>query len=231
MVKFFPSFVGSKAFWVPRLSQFKGRRFVEPFCGSAVLSANLASSTILNDLDPYVTLILKNFLNLEVPEVFTAKDYFEVRVRPDWWRWAFCLQKMSFSGVFRYSRNGYNVPIKKDLESIAVREDYEAACKRWLNLRPEVHFGSYLSISLTSLEGAVVVFDPPYENSKASYNSKSFDYNAYWEYVEQARKVADVVVFDSADNLLSRYPDVEMQFRKMRVNGRYKGGQEALALL
>lgn len=61
MVKFLPSYVGSKRHWVSRLAQFKGMDFVELFAGSAILSANLAKTALLNDRDPVVSTILSRF--------------------------------------------------------------------------------------------------------------------------------------------------------------------------
>lgn len=117
MFKFLKSYVGSKSYWVNRLQQYKSRRFVELFCGSAVLSANLScKNPILNDLDVYIYKILSNFDSLIVPDSFTKEDYYLVRKNDDWWKYIFCLQAMSFSGVFRYSKNGYNVPIKKNIK-------------------------------------------------------------------------------------------------------------------
>ena len=93
MYKFLPSYVGSKSFWLKYLENYKGRNFVEPFAGSGIISANLANKTILNDLDEYVYLILKNFNDLIVPENFSSEDYFNVRSKKDWWKYAYCLQK------------------------------------------------------------------------------------------------------------------------------------------
>lgn len=112
LMYFLPSYVGSKKIWVKKLLYYSGMDFVELFCGSAVLSANLAKSALLNDLDPYIHLVLSRFDELIVPEKFTLEDYYTYRKVENWWQFTYVLQKMSFSGVFRYSKNGYNVPPK-----------------------------------------------------------------------------------------------------------------------
>ena len=152
MYQFLPSYVGSKKQWVDRLRKdFDQSDVVEPFCGSAVLSANLAKTAILNDLDPFVYQILSQFDKLIVPDQFTKEDYFRVREQKDWWKYAYCLQKMSFSGVFRYSKNGYNVPIKP-IQFVELRPQYEQALNRWKELNPEVLNLSYLDIDKTKIK-------------------------------------------------------------------------------
>lgn len=233
-VRFLPSYVGSKASWLPLLNNLAGLDFFEPFCGSAVLSANLARTAILNDVDPYVVRILREYDRLIVPEVFDREDYFRVRKTGDWWKYIYCLQRMSFSGVFRYSeRSGYNVPCKpeEDVKAISVRAEYERALKRFRELNPIVMNRDYRELPIFLAEGRVVVLDPPYQGGKAAYN-QAFDYDAYWRYVEEVRKVAfKVVLFDIEGNIAPRYPQVQLQRRKMRVNGKYRGNIEAMAIL
>ena len=244
MYKFIPVYVGSKSHWVSRLIEFKGKPFVELFSGSAVLSANLASEALLNDKDEMIYKILKNFTELTVPETFTETDYFQVRGGSEWWRYIYCLQKMCFSGVFRYSKNGYNVPIKKNLKPVQARAEYEESKIRYLELNPVVLNKSYDEIALSELEGRVVVLDPPYEGSQASYNDskakagleskrpkkKGFDYDKYWEHVRLVCEVAEVViVFDAVRNLQKQGIPVYMT-RKMRVNGARPGDEEGLAI-
>ena len=52
MIKFLPSYVGSKSRWISELEEFRGKDFVEIFCGSSVISSNLARTSILNDFGP-----------------------------------------------------------------------------------------------------------------------------------------------------------------------------------
>lgn len=244
LVKFFISFVGSKAQWV-RNDIFrneigiKENRIVELFCGSSVISANLAKSCLLIDVDPVICKILTYFNQQIVPEKFTVDDYFEKREADNWWQYAYCLQKMSFSGVFRYNskKNKYNVPIKKNKDGtyykteINVREEYLMALKRWEELMPEVRNCSYLDVPLSDLEDSVVIFDPPYEGSKASYN-KDLNYDSYWEKVNKVLDVSKkVIVFDRVENIQKRLGNVEFYTRKMRVNGKYAGDEEGCVFL
>lgn len=242
MIRFMPSYVGSKRLWVERLrGDLQGRPIAEMFCGSAVLSANLASKALLVDFDPMVASILSRFDEQVVPEVFTREDYYELRSRPDWWRYAYCLQSISFSGVFRYSeRSGYNVPAKGGADPAKnkvnewnIRPSYEQALERWRDLNPTVLNTSYLDvtpdyIAETLGDDAVVVLDPPYEGSQASYNT-AFDYDAYWERVDVLRERFTTIVFDRVDNLISHDLDVH-GVRKMRVNGARPGDEEGMAI-
>lgn len=228
--EFFPSFVGSKKQWIHTLNEFRGKPFVEPFCGSAILSANLAGTARLSDSDPYVAQILSRFDEQIVPELFTEEDYLRVRKNPDWWKYAFCLQAMSFSGVFRYSKNGYNVPIKKGLKAVKMRERYLRSLQKWKHLAPTIVNDSYLHTSFRSLRDAVVVLDPPYQGSKASYNHFEFDYEQYWDWVTAIRKLPKaIIIFDRERNLkLREIPSISS--RKMRVNGKHKGDVEKMAI-
>ena len=224
MIKFLPSYVGSKSYWVNYLEKYKDKDFVELFAGSAVLSANLAKSCILNDKDKYVYKILSEFDKLIVPESFTQEDYFRVRSLSDWWKYSYNLQKMSFSGVFRYSKNGYNVPVKKYITEVNLLQDYQEALNRWKNLNPVIFNKNYLDIEFELLENKVVVFDPPYENSQASYNYDIFDYHQYFEYIRLLEGSATILLFDNIDNL----PFNNYKSRAMVVNGKHKKNSEGL---
>lgn len=233
LIKFMPSYVGSKAYWVERLKNYKDKDFVEVFSGSSVLSANLAKTAILNDLDPIIYKIFSNYEQLIVPEEFTIDDYFRTRKLSDWWKHIYCLQKMCFSGVFRYSKNGFNVPPKanfKDNGVIKVSDEFKRAKKRFKELNPTVLNLSYDKIPMDSFKDKVVIFDPPYEGSQTAYN-KVFDYQAYWAFVKQVSKIAEtVIIFDTQANIeKAGYTVIET--RKMRVNGSKEGSLEAMAIV
>jgi site-specific DNA-adenine methylase len=244
-IKFFTGYVGSKARWVnnKKLIEKIGVRenhIVELFCGSAVIPANLAKTCLLVDKDPIICKILSEFDHQIVPEVFTAEDYFVARDLPNWWQYIYCLQKMSFSGVFRYNakKNIYNVPIKKNPDGtyykkeIKVYEEYLKARKRWIELKPEVRNYSYTYVPMSEMKDAVVILDPPYEGSKAAYN-KDFNYDFYWRHVRYIQEVAKVVVlFDRVKNIRKRLgDDVEIHMKKLRVNGKYAGDEEGMVFL
>ncbi|KKN88853.1 hypothetical protein LCGC14_0244600 [marine sediment metagenome] len=236
MIKFLPSYVGSKKQWVDRLAPlFKGDEFIEYFCGSAVLSANLASKAILNDIDPEIYKILKYFNRQEVPETFSSHDYYRVRSEPDWWRHAYCLQRMSFSGVFRYSKNGYNVPIKKSKDGepigpVSVVEEYAEALARWEELKPIVTDMHYSELPYGLAHGRVAILDPPYDGSQAAYNVSNFSYGAYWNYVDGLKHHAKaIVIFDRLSNLEQR-GITPLDTRSMRVAGHYDGDIEAVGV-
>jgi site-specific DNA-adenine methylase len=215
LIKFLPSYIGSKSYWVKKLARFEGRNFVELFCGSAVLSANLASSCVLNDLDPFVYKILSRFNQQIVPVPFTADDYFQVRKLPDWWKYAYCLQRLSFSGVFRYSKNGFNVPIKNKNANIDLSEDYTEAVYRWNQLAPTILNRQYFALNDFINSDVVLILDPPYEGAQAAYN-ETFDFHYYWEYVRMNEDIAKtMVLFDYESNL----PFPAMDKRTTRPNG------------
>jgi site-specific DNA-adenine methylase len=236
MIKFLPSYVGSKKQWVERLGTlFNGEPIIEYFCGSAVLSANLASNAILNDLDPYIYRILSRFDEQKVPEIFSSHDYYAVRGEPDWWKSVYCLQRMSFSGVFRYSKNGYNVPIKKSkegepIEPVDVREEYAKALTRWKELNPVVLNMHYSCIPYEMARHRVAILDPPYDGSQAAYNAMKFQYGAYWNFVDGLKKYAKaIVIFDRLSNL-EQHDITPLDTRNMRVAGHYDGDVEAIGV-
>ena len=235
MIKFLPSYVGSKSRWVPKLEAFRGKDFIEPFCGSAVISANLAETAILNDLDDKLHLILSHFKHLICPESFSSEDYEKVKWDKDnWWKYAYCLQKMSFSGVFRYSKNGYNVPIKANLrgKTVHLTEDFQEAQKRMSELNPLILKLDYCELNKKYFKERVAVFDPPYQGSQASYNG-NFDYPKYWDFVKEVTPLCEaVILFDRLSNLLEQnYKLEDIQVRKMVVNGKYKPDTEAMVII
>ena len=239
-IRFLPSYVGSKRHWLPTLEPLRGRPFVELFAGSAILSANLASRALLVDSDPVVARVLSRFPEQIVPKTFTRDDFYRVRSTPEWWRHAYALQSMSFSGVFRYSENGYNVPAKGGRHSSLnavnethVRDDYTLALGRWHDLSPDVRCTSYTTVTDDDIaalgDDVVVVIDPPYEGSAAAYNAAGFDYDEYWARVAGLTARFDTVLFDRESNLRDRgYPVTAT--RKMRVNGARSGDSEAMSL-
>ena len=222
MIKFLSSYVGSKSCWVEKLREFENSDIVEMFAGSSVISANLAKTSILNDSDEFLYKILSKYDELIVPNTFTKEDYFKNRSNKDWWKYAFCFQKMSFSGVFRYSKNGYNVPCKK-IEKISVKDEYIKSLNRWLDLKPFVTNFCFFDFPMKNLKNRIVVLDPPYENSNASYNKK-FDYHLYWEMVRKIEGISTIILFDDHKNI----PFPKYKTREMVVNGKHKGSKEAM---
>jgi site-specific DNA-adenine methylase len=228
-IQFLPSYVGSKKHWIEQLQDYRESDIVELFCGSAVLSANLAKTAILNDNNKFIYQILSHFDELEVPETFTEKDYYQVRGQPDWWRHAYCLQKMSFSGVFRHSKNGYNVPIKPNHPPIHMRNNYERALAKWQKMKPIVLNRDYLEVPRNLIKDKLLILDPPYEDSQTAYNGE-FDYGQYWEFVNEIKSVVDrLILFDREENL-KRQNILPIGQRKMRVNGSRPGGTESIAI-
>ena len=229
---FLSSYVGSKRAWIDRLyNRYSNRDIVELFAGSAVISANLAKTAVLNDTDKYVYNILKYFDQLIVPDEFTQDDYFECRKKDDWWKYAFCLSKMSFSGVFRHSKNGFNVPVKENIKAIRVRREYEESLKRWHEIKPHVLNLCYYDVDIELIKNKLLICDPPYQKSQASYNTNAiFDYNKYWEYVRNSVSVADtVILFDRKENLLAQGFPV-LGERVMCVNGKHKSDVESVSI-
>ena len=223
LIKFLPTYVGSKSWWVKHLQKFKGERIVESFCGSAVLSSNLASECVLNDLDPYIYKILSRFDKQVIKDVFTPEDYFYHRGQPDWWKYCYSLMKLSFSGVFRYSKNGFNVPIKHR-KNISVGDDYNKALNRWRELSPMILNKNYWEINEHVTHNSILILDPPYEKAQASYNL-GFNYEDYWLYVYYNEHICKtVVLFDFLDNMLTS----NCETRNTRVNGARTANKEAI---
>ena len=150
LTKFLPAYVGSKACWVEKLEQYRGRDFVEFFAGSAAISANLANRAVLNDIDPFLHKYFRQYESQPVVETFTDKDYFAKRPNKNWYRWLYYLQKMSFSGVYRWSKNGYNVPIKRDYKSgsMHLKDEVEQSIDRFGALSPSLHNLDYEDVPM-----------------------------------------------------------------------------------
>ena len=198
--KFMPTWQGSKASWVKKLQHHYGKDFVELFAGSGVISASLAKTTILNDIDPFIYKILSRFDELVPMEIFTEEDYFTYRSKEDWWKYSFYLLKMSFSSMFRYSSNGFNVPFNKKIKQLRVMHEYRDSLRRWKELSPTVLNGSYLDIQKELLKDKVVISDPPYENAKAGYNT-SFNYHEYWNFIKSLEGTCELIIFDYIENM------------------------------
>lgn len=206
-IRFLPAWTGHKTRWLPALEQFRGRAMVELFAGSAVISANLASSALLVDLDEPLTRVLANYDRLFVPETFTTQQYDLARSGTgDWWRSAFYLSAMARGGIWRHSaRSGFNVQARSQ-DSRSMRPQYLDALKRWQELKPVVLHGSYDDLTVDDIaafhENPLVVLDPPYEDTSAAYNSDTFDYGAYWRHVALLTQHFDVLLFDLTENLI-----------------------------
>lgn len=233
LVKFLPSYVGSKACWIGKLEQYRGRDFVEFFAGSGVISANLASQATLNDSDPFLHAYFRQYESQPIVKAFTGRGYFAKRSRSDWWKWLYYLQKMSFSGVYRWGRNGYNVPIKPEYKSKPVRlaDEIERSIGRFKSLSPSLHNLDYLDVPMPE-NPDVAVLDPPYQFKQKTWSAPSIDYEQYWGFVRRCMdSFRVVIVFDWEENMRERLPDRAYDTRKMRVNGARKGALEAMCVV
>ena len=240
LTKFLPSYVGSKAYWVGKLEQYRGRDFVEFFAGSAVISANLARQAVLNDLDKFLYKYFRQYEDQPVTDEFTNKDYFAKRKQKDWYRWLYYLQRMSFSGVYRWSKNGYNVPIKQDYKpkgeegeskAVHLKDEIERSIKRFKELAPALYNLDYRKVSMPE-NPDIAILDPPYESKQAAYNVPPFDYEQYWKFVHRCTGLFKVViVFDWDKNIRKHLNGRSCDTRKMRVNGKYDGATEAMCII
>jgi site-specific DNA-adenine methylase len=229
IVKLLPSYVGSKSYWLKDLECLKGMDIAELFCGSSIISANLASKAYLNDSDPYIHKILTHYKDLVEVDCFTSDDYYRCRELKDWWKYSYYLQKMSFSGVFRYSKNGFNVA-KKPIERVEILDELMKAKFRMKELNPKITNLNYLDPKIEDYNGYAVIMDPPYEGSNAAYNKK-FNYSDYWDFIQFIKERANpLVIFDRQCNINKHFPQYEPKLRMMRVNGKCKGDVEAMII-
>lgn len=251
-VRLLPSYAGSKSHWIHRLEHLRGRNIVELFAGTGSISVNYADHALLVELDPQLARILAHYDELEVPEVFTRQDYYDVRGREDWWRFAYGLSAMAFSGLFRYSDRGFNAthkgggpgtkdgPVKPGTsprhEAMRLRPEFERALERWTALRPQVRNASYADITDDDIasvgECPLVILDPPYEGTKTPYNDKhgGFDYDAYWARARELAQRFDVIIFDTAGNLERAGYEVHGT-RTMKMNGARAAEAEAVTFV
>ena len=232
LTKFLPSYVGSKAQWVEKLEQYRGRDFVEFFAGSAAISAGLANHAVLNDSDRFLHAYFREYERQPIVETFTDKGYFAKRSQKTWFRYLYYLQKMAFSGVYRWSKNGFNVAIKKEYKSNAVhlKDDVERSIERFKALHPSLHNLDYADVPIPE-NPDVAVLDPPYESKQAAYNSARFDYARYWDFVHKCMDVFRVVIIFDCDVNMRAHGFNDYDTRKMRVNGKHKGALEAMCII
>ncbi len=205
---------------------------MEFFAGSAAISANLANRAVLNDLDPFLYRYFRQYESQPIVETFTNRDYFAKRFQADWYRHLYYLQKMSFSGLYRWSRNGYNVALKRDYKSKAVhlKDEIEQSIERFKALKPSLHNLDYLKVPIPE-KPDIAVLDPPYESKQAAYNSAPFDYKRYWEFVHECIDVFRVVIIFDCDVNMRTHGFHNYDTRKMVVNGKYKGALEAMCII
>jgi len=231
--KFLPAYVGSKACWVEKLEQYRGRDFVEFFAGSAAISASLANHAVLNDSDPFLHRYFQEYEHQPIVETFTDRDFFAKRFQDDWYRYLYYLQKMSFSGIYRCNKKGlYNAPIRSTCKSNAVhlKDDIEQSIERFKALNPSLHNLDYSDVPIPE-NPDVAVLDPPYESKQAAYNSASFDYERYWDFVHKCIDVFRVVIIFDCDVNMRAHGFRNYDTRKMRVNGKHKGALEAMCII
>jgi len=231
--KFLPAYVGSKACWVEKLEQYRGRDFVEFFAGSAAISASLANRAVLNDSDPFLHRYFREYEYQPIMETFTDKDFFAKRFQVDWCRYLYYLQKMSFSGIYRCNQKGlYNAPIRATCKSNAVhlKDDVERSIERFNALNPSLHNLDYTDVPIPE-NPDVAVLDPPYESKQAAYNSASFDYGRYWDFVHKCLDMFRVVIIFDCDVNMRAHGFHDYDTRKMRVNGKHKGSLEAMCII
>lgn len=219
--KLLPGFIGGKARWTRHLKAFDGKQMVEPFAGSAAISFALAAPRpIWCEIDPVLARILEQFPDQIVPEVFTLNDYYNCRSRTDWWRYAYCLSRMSFAGVFRHTPAGFTVPPDKRLAEVRLRPAFERSLARWKELEPRVHCRSWVDLEPEAYLDRVVIVDPPFKGSKTAYNHVD-DYRQLWDSVQKIRDLAEAVVcFEYADVLARLFPGQPLITRISRPNGK-----------
>jgi site-specific DNA-adenine methylase len=234
--RFLHSYVGSKRRWLPALRSIAEQKpIAELFAGSAAISAAYASSALIVDTDEDVTRVLRQFDELIVPDEFTVEDYNRVRRTEDWWLYSYYLSAMSFGGSWRSSKKGGWNLIPRNQKTYALRDSYDRALTRWRELSPDVRTSSYLDITDEEIENVrgystLVVLDPPYENTAAQYNTKTFDYAAYWDRVQSLASRFDVLLFDKASNLQRAGYEVE-GVQTMSGIGTKKADAEGMSFL
>jgi hypothetical protein len=132
---------------------------------------------------------------------------------------------MSRSGIFRWSKaGGFNVQ-PRDLSTHQRRDEYDAALRRWRELRPKVRWDDFLSVTDAEIAAlgpdVLVVLDPPYEDTSDTYG-KGFDTHAYWKRVRELRMQFDVLIFDTVGNL-KRHGITPDGSAALSVHGKKKG--------
>jgi DNA adenine methylase len=197
-----------------------GSRFIEPFCGSAVVGLNADfEKRILIDVNQdlinlyrHVVADVSGFLR-DLENVFTgsneATQYYKLRNEfndtIDTYRRSILfvyLNRHCFNGLCRYNRSGgFNVPYGKyknpSIPADALREFAEGMSNaQFLNM----DFRDALSIAR---DGDVVYCDPPYVPLNLTSNFTSYSVDGFSE--EDQRDLARLVVESPARVVLSNH--------------------------
>ena len=171
-------------------------KYIEPFVGGAnVIDKIRCKHRIGCDINPYLIGLLKHVANEKedcLLDEVTREFYSEIRANykngcyPDW-----LVGNVGFLASYngRFFDGGYAQAGWEHTKSGDKWRDYYQEAKRNLLKQAEdlqgIEFNcmDYREMNPTVNDGSLIYCDPPYNNTKQFANSKTFDYDEFWNWV------------------------------------------------
>lgn len=174
------------------INQNKIKTYYEPFVGGANMIDKInCSLRIGNDIHPQLISMFKELQNgWQPPSHISEEEYNKVRenkeMYPDYY-----VGFVGFNATFgsKYF-GGYARSFKAD--GVTPRDESNEAYRNLMKQLPkimDVRFlcSDYLDNEYCNLQNALIYCDPPYQNT-TKYSSKSFDYDAFWDWCKRMSK-------------------------------------------
>lgn len=253
--KSFLKWAGGKVKLLPRLRELgieEGKRFIEPFVGSGVVSLNMPHREIIiadtngGLINLWECLAVKDFIrecsHYFHPDFNNEKSYYEIRdsfnsfdtvplmVKAAYFLY---LNRHCFNGLCRLNSKGeFNVPYGRYKKVYFPEKELLHAIE--VSSRMQIHRQSFTDTFKDVREGDMVYCDPPYiptslTSSFTTYSNNKFGTKEHEELVECARvaqrKGATVIISNNDSVYASRdlYYDAEQHFIDVQKNISCKG--------
>lgn len=183
---------GGKRWLVPHLlslwSEFKNRRYVEPFCGGLAAALGLTpTSALLNDINPHLINFYRQLqrgfeltIDMRNDETlfYEHRDQFNQLIRnnnietPEAAQLFYYLNRTCFNGLCRFNQSGeFNVPFGTYNTITYAKDFYEYASmfRRWTFTNTD--------IAALALESRDFIYaDPPYDVEFTTYSAGGFSW-------------------------------------------------------
>ena len=212
MIKSPIKWAGGKSWLLPQLQELFNDsnclHFLEPMCGSAVLSMNIKCDGYrqANDINWYLINFFHHIqkgIEIDVNKFeMTKEEYYETRTRFNSGNISsidnavdfYYLNRAGFNGLYRENKDGeFNVPWgkRKSIKRIE-REAYDAI--------KGIIFTSFNVNQIKPFENSFIYLDPPYYGTFSQYNAKGFTINDFEDIVIWAKKYGEKVVISNTNH-------------------------------
>lgn len=247
MIKSPIKWAGGKSFLLPKINQdFISSQqpvFIEPFCGSAVVSLNISSQkTIANDINFN---LINFFSELETLYIdtdsysYTEAEYYLFRREYNFLKNTskypkrlaelfYYLNKAGFNGLYRENKKGeFNVPWGKR-KYIPRLNLYDLSY---------IQFTNYAYQDLIIPSNSFMYLDPPYDSEFTTYSKEGFNWSDQILLIEWASKlnVPFIISNQSTSRIKELYSDYKLNIeyieapRRIACNGNRNNQEELYA--